>query len=515
MRPKRKTREKIFNLLIFLFVLFCALGPRLYFLFFVSGTQNSGPGWYGDVYHHWQIAYLSKTIGFKQGFLRLWDLKGMEYFWGLLHPLALSLLFSLTGSIDILIPRLLSIFCGAFIAAMIYLLTQRDFGYLTALGAGLWTAFFPVLIYTDALGMQDQLALVIFLIALYCWPRKPFLMGLLLVLAGMGRAEYWVFGLGIVIAVNFFKVYFDKRLILFCSWLIFSLVYMKYLLDKTGNPIYPVWWNFLGNAAGEWQVVKELMIDALLAKKIFQGVAVFGLIGSLAVLWKKPKAYLMFLFGFGSLFFNGLIFGFSAYIYGWVNRYYVDRLLNLPYIFLGWLLALFFIYLPGTKIKVFSKVKLGISVMLGLLYAVQVIFWPAIMHYFRKAQQYWPGEVKLAEQTAEYYQTGKILIPEDRTAYTYALVRFNQIKGENIIGQMFDPYFYLEKDVYENWEKNRGKILSWLKKENIKLLVFYPGRERYEKLVEKEKDFFKILKKEEVIHIYEVDLSGYQEKKEI
>ncbi|MFQ5922275.1 MAG: hypothetical protein ACE5M4_05475, partial [Anaerolineales bacterium] len=48
---------------------------RLYVLFFVTEPQNPGLGWYGDVFHHWQIAYLSQEIGFSEGFLRLWDFK--------------------------------------------------------------------------------------------------------------------------------------------------------------------------------------------------------------------------------------------------------------------------------------------------------------------------------------------------------------------------------------------------------------------------------------------------------
>jgi len=52
--------------------------PRLFVIFFVTDPQNPGLGWYGDTFHHWQIAYLSKEIGFSQGFLRLWDFKGLE-----------------------------------------------------------------------------------------------------------------------------------------------------------------------------------------------------------------------------------------------------------------------------------------------------------------------------------------------------------------------------------------------------------------------------------------------------
>ena len=103
-------------------ILLVALAVRLYFLFNVADPQNAGDGWYGDTYHHWQIAYLTKTVGLKEGFLRLWDLKGMEFFWGPVHPLLLTLFFSLVGSSSIIIARVLSLTFGAATLVLFYLI---------------------------------------------------------------------------------------------------------------------------------------------------------------------------------------------------------------------------------------------------------------------------------------------------------------------------------------------------------------------------------------------------------
>jgi hypothetical protein len=81
-------------------VLLIALVPRLIYVFAISNPENAGDGLYTDVYQHWQIAYLTKEIGLSHG-LRLWDLKGVEYFWGSLHPIVLVILFFVTGSTDI------------------------------------------------------------------------------------------------------------------------------------------------------------------------------------------------------------------------------------------------------------------------------------------------------------------------------------------------------------------------------------------------------------------------------
>ena len=101
-------------------IFFIALIPRLLYIFVFSNPDF--PGWYTDTFHHWQIAYLSKEVGFSQGFLRLWDFKGMEFFWGLLHPLVIAIIIGLTGSTSILGSRLLSTFGGAISIVLIFLI---------------------------------------------------------------------------------------------------------------------------------------------------------------------------------------------------------------------------------------------------------------------------------------------------------------------------------------------------------------------------------------------------------
>ncbi|TMD35164.1 MAG: hypothetical protein E6I95_04275, partial [Chloroflexi bacterium] len=87
--------------------------PRLLYLFVFTDPENPGLGAYNDVWHHWQIAYMTKEIGLSApGGPRLWDLKGLEYFWGVLHPLLMVGVFDVTGSIDIVLNRLVSLVFG-------------------------------------------------------------------------------------------------------------------------------------------------------------------------------------------------------------------------------------------------------------------------------------------------------------------------------------------------------------------------------------------------------------------
>ena len=210
------TRERKFTwgeVLPPLFLFLLAFGVRLAFML-LNDPQSPGYGWYGDVYHHWQIAYLTKVVGLKHGFLRLWDLKGMEFFWGLTHPLVLIILFTLTTSINIIIPRLLSIFCGSLVVVFIYLLIKRHFSRLTAFVCGLWVALFSVVLFSDTLGMQEQLGLFFLFGGLLAWPSWGFFSGILWALASMTRAEYWLFGVALVLAAFFA---FTLRTVFFLS----------------------------------------------------------------------------------------------------------------------------------------------------------------------------------------------------------------------------------------------------------------------------------------------------------
>jgi len=218
-----------------------ALIPRLYFIFYVSDPDNPGAGWFGDAYHHWQIAYLTQEVGMSHGFLRLWDLKGMEYFWGLLHPLLTMITFSITGSVTVGIERALTAVFGSISTGILVLLVNRHWNLKAAIAAGLFAALNPVGVFNDGTGMVEPLGIPFLLLGVYFWPSRPLFAGLSLVIALMARGEYWVFSLALVTAMIIFtkKVHIDKRIILLLGFVVLLLIYMKYLITYTGNPIYP------------------------------------------------------------------------------------------------------------------------------------------------------------------------------------------------------------------------------------------------------------------------------------
>lgn len=506
-KEEAKFPAKAFWLLI-VFVFLLALVPRIAYIFIFSNPET--PGWYTDTFHHWQIAYLSKEIGFSNGFLRLWDFKGMEYFWGLLHPLVLATLFTVTGSVSIIILRVLSSFGGSISIVLLFFLIRRYFNSKTAWAVSLFATFFPITLFSNTSGMQEELGMPLILTGLLLWPKKLVIIGILFALASMVRAEYWLFSLGLVFSAFFLsKKTLENASLVFISYLILIVLYVKYLAAWTGgNYIYPIYWNFLANARGAWAANVPIVGEKLLAKDISQGIFVVGVIGALITLIKRPKYLLLFLFGFGNIIFIGFMLGFTAYIKGYFGRFWLDRLYNWPYLFAAILILIFLFYGLPKKLPIINKLKLNWGfLLLGIL--VSQIIWRPIDFYMKSQniQGINDGEKEIAGKIAKSYKGGVILMPEDRPAITYFLVHDFKIEGKNMIGQMFDPFFYFKdkSHPFSNWEENRKIVFNWLKKEKIRLIALTVNKETYMGLIEREPFLFKKIPAKDVL-LYEVEV---------
>src|ERR1700694_1971635 len=274
--------------------------PRLLYLFAFTNPQNPGDGLYGDVWHHWQIAYLTKEIGLSApGGPRLWDLKGLDYFWGVLHPLLLVAGFDATGSIDIVLNRLVSLVFGIAVVVLLFHIVRRHWGVQAAIGAALAAVLLPTSVMNDSSGMLEPLGGALVLMGIWAWQKpRGFWSGLAFGLATMARAEAWIFSLGMVVAVCLRKVAV-QRLPLVAPFGSVMLVYMKVLLDQTGNAIYPLYWNFFANAVGRWEYTPISVAQASV-RPVLGVLLVAGLIGLAWSLWKRPASYMLLTFGFGS-----------------------------------------------------------------------------------------------------------------------------------------------------------------------------------------------------------------------
>ena len=466
-----------------------ALVPRLLVVFFVTDPQNPGLGWYGDVFHHWQIAYLSKEIGFSHGFLRLWDFKGLEFFWGLLHPLILVGLFTITGSVDIVIPRLLSAITASISLALLFFLLKRNFNPHVALAGTILAILNPIAVYNDGVGMQEPLGILLLFLGLTILERQPVLTGILWAMAGMVRAEYWVFGAGLVAVAIISRRHSRQITPLVVGWLIPSLAYMKYMAANTGNPIYPIYWNFLAGTAGEWMADIPLNPEQVTAQL---GARIVLVLACLAAWWlvaRRPKSLLLLSFGLGNIIMLGIVLGLGEYVRGYVSRVLIDRLLVVPYMYLGIFLAVGVLHaLPSVAYPRISRV-IGWSAIVLVLIMSQLA-WQPILNTYRPLNEIWVQEKELGQQLASYYEGGTILIPEDRQGLTYALVRYHGLLAGSLEGQMYDPFSYMSGDPFTDWTKNRTVVKDWLVSHDIRLILFYDGKSTYERMIQLEPDWF-------------------------
>lgn len=478
--------------LLIAFVFLLALLPRLYTIFVLTDPQNPGINWYEDVYHHWQVGYLTWKIGLHEGF-RPWDLKGMEYFWGIGHPFILTFISALTGLYDIVVSRVLSAVFGSLVVMFAFLISHRFWGMKIALAVALFGALHQVGIFNDATGMIEPLGLAPILLAIYLWPKSSFLSGVLLGFSTFIRAETWIFAVGIFLAMLLFEKDFDKKVVFLLSFATINIFHMKYLLDKTDNPIYPVYWNFMGNAVGKWMFAPTLTKIQEQIKPVFVALIVPSVLGILWTflwtLWKKIRYFAFLFLGFGNWFFIAGMFGLTMYIKAYYGHLvWATRFFTFPYFFAGVLLIIFLFKTIG-QIR-FLSIFAWIAVFAVIL-ATQLVWTPVLARYESQKGD-WEKVQEMAHRLRENYVGGRVLIPEGIPSFTYAMVRYQGFEAKDFIGEMYDPFFYMEdEDPFDNWEDHREDVLSWLKREDIRLM-FFPrvGKEVYSKLIEKEPKFF-------------------------
>ncbi len=455
--------------------------PRLLYLFVFSDPENAGIRRYGDVYHHWQIAYLTKEIGLTApDGPRLWDLKGLDYFWGILHPLLMVVVFDVTGSIDIILDRLVSLAFGVVVVVPMFHLVRRHWGTHAALGAALIAILLPTSVMNDASGMLEPLGVALCLLGLAAWPRRGFWSGLAFGLATMARAEAWIFSLGMVVAAFFKREGWQQRIPLVAAFAGVMLLYIKILADRTGNPIYPLWWNFLANALGKWEFAPvsagQASVRPVLG--VLLTVSAAGLAWSL---WRRPASYMLLAFGFGYWVFVSGMLGFTSYLASWVWWMPITRVFAFPYVFAGMLLAVIALsWLPrrfGPRLIPWAWGLVAATLLVSQLAWVPI------------AQVFGPSELDWQQVKAESIQLGvwysanpysghAIAVPYDRADITYALARFGGVEGKHLVSEMYDPFAYLPTG-YEYQEHQvtvNTQLACWLGHTDVRMIAI-PGND--------------------------------------
>jgi hypothetical protein len=420
----------------------CAAVPRLLYLFVFSDPQNPGDGVYTDVWHHWQIAYLTKDIGLTApGGPRLWDLKGLDYFWGVLHPALMVVVFDVTGSIDIVLDRLVSTAFGVVAVVFLFHICRHYWGTSVAAAAALVTSLLPTSVMNDASGMLEPLGMAMCLAGILAWTRhRGFQSGAAFGIASMARAEAWIFGLGMVVAAQLGRVRSRQRAPMLAGFALVVGIYMLVLLNRTGNPIYPLWWNFLANAVGQWEVP---VTSYQAAMRPALGAVLFVSVAGLAwTLVKRPPSYMLLTFGFGNWVFVAGLMGFTSYLADWSWWTPVGRHFEFPYVFLGMLVIVALLWWAPRRFGPWTVAPAWAAVAAGIL-ATQLL-WMPIHNAFSPTETTWRSAVADGGVLAHWYdQTPylghRIAVPPDRPDITYVLARFGGVEGKHLISEMYAP----------------------------------------------------------------------------
>jgi hypothetical protein len=261
------------------------------------------------------------------------------------------------------------------------------------------------------------------------------------------------------------------------------------MLDHTGNPIYPLYWNYLVIGRAEWAGVKgpvSLTADLLSIRFVSRALMVLFSMAFLLIFTKKIKSYLFLLLGFVNLVFAFSIFGFSVYLAGFsssrvkvyaghINKLWIGKLFAFPWNFLGVLAIIFLLYFLPKKIGKLGTVFGALLFLIGLTSAQ--LIWPSIdKHYLQlqgQLQLSLEANREIAKSIADNYTgRGKIILPAQAEIMTYYLANNEQITGEKLMTSFYSPFYYYQgDDPFSEWETFRQEIINWLQKENVELFV--------------------------------------------
>ena len=450
--------------------------PRLVYLFVFSDPQNPGDGVYMDVWHHWQIAYLTKEIGLSSpGGPRLWDLKGLDYFWGVLHPALMVALFDITGQIDIVLDRLVSAAFGVAAVVLLFHICRRYWGTPAALATSLIAGLLPTSVMNDASGMLEPLGIALCLAGIWAWTvRKGFLGGVALGLASMARAEAWIFGIGLVVAAVLRRSRSGHRGPLVIGFVVVLGLYMSLLLHETGNPIYPLWWNFLANALGRWEV--PITASQAAVRPALGAILLIAGAGLVWTLVKRPASYMLLTFGFGYWVFVAGLIGFTSYLADWSWWTPIGRHFEFPYVFVGALVAFGLLSWAPRRLGARTN-RLAWPAMVAGILATQLL-WIPIANAFGPTEVTWQATVAEGRQVAAWYNQAPlaghaIAIPPDRPDVTYVLARFGGVEGKHFVSEMYDPLAYLPSGypVEDNASTVSKLIQCWLSAADIRMIA--------------------------------------------
>lgn len=417
--------------------------------------------WNWDSFHHWQIAYFTLKIGLGRG--RMWDLGGMEYFWGVFPHLVEAFILWLLRTTSILPYRFFNMVVGSLTVWLIYLIGRDQFRLRVGLYAALLSALCPVLVIFDILALQDTTALFFTIAAFYFYNRHPILSGLLFGLASQSRIEIWVisplFVLGFLLYGRDTKRF--TRLLL--GWLIVLVPFMWFFWTRTGNAIYPVYWSFY-DALGGWSGVERPPFSTLVSRFIsdwagkmvreprawaLASPVILSTASLLYMVKRPPRRYPLYTLFFFSFLFCG--FYTLQYLRSFFLFLIVLRIMMLPVV-LGTLILAYLTSKP--RLRAYHLDKISLILFVSLL-AVAISAYHGYQHFTTYSFQ-------AADEAMEYYRGGRIVC--DLPTIVYRIADRWGVPVTHLLSNHYNPFYY--------GDRTAEALVGWFKTNNITLWIY-------------------------------------------
>jgi len=479
---------------------------RSILLFFV--TQPGYTGWYGDVYHHWQIAYYTLHIGLNQNPPRMWDLNGMEYYWGILPALIQVFLLWIFNTASLVPFQVFNSVIGSVSSCVVYLFCRKYFTNKVGLLAGFLVAVNPVIVVSDISGMYEPIGILLLLLGVYFYDCKPFFTGVLLGMAAMCRVEYYFISVAVFACYLIFERSGIKFVPGFFGWLTSSFPHFLWIQIGTGDWLYQLRWNVV-SAQGGWDPrynLPQYQQMLIVPRSVAALLLVISGVSTLILLLKRPKGYALPVLFLTYSSFQFAAFSLTSYLaiilFTPVERFIIDRMFSLDYIFVSWLIAMAIEGFPlmfrenwyeveveklkesflseetseeeydrrleRLKLKkdqesssisksriIVRRFKLKKPVKIGILIAVLVTnlvgFLPVVAKYNEGLPGYYSSE-KIAFDLLQNYKGGTII--SGNVFLNYQMIN-KGISYDKIVGSLYSPRYYGIYDLKAS--------LTWLK----------------------------------------------------
>jgi 4-amino-4-deoxy-L-arabinose transferase-like glycosyltransferase len=347
----------------------------------------------------------------------MWDLEGLEYFWGPAPILSESFLLWVFDTTSIVPFRVLNILIGCGTIPLAYLVGKKYYSQKAGLLAAALVALNPMTTFNSAIGMTETFAVFFLILGIYFYRDKPFFSGLALAVASLSRAEFWVISIGMIAAYLVFERSTTKAIPSAVGWLLIMGPYFIHVRSATGNPFYSFYWNFLGNIAGVWTP----WYVAPQVRAIFTILLAASMIGLLLLLKyrKRIQTYIIPAVFLAFVAYHGLVYTATGLAPLFERFFLLD-------VVVGSILLAY----VATKTK-------GLKVIAIVLIALEVASFAVAIPYYSSLQSDINGLYGVADQIGARYQGGTVL--SDMPMITYRLVNHWRLSERNILGTIYMP----------------------------------------------------------------------------